>query len=533
MSRLLEILGRAITQDLTELLCDFSSIGPCNCGAEHGRLGEFHKTIRLVKDIKPQAAADEIRRFLLENPSCIYGRLAAASIFLATNRLQEAVEQLQEIYKHRCSNLSVLYSLGHCCERLGRQAEAAGYYQDCLKFKDYLLMPRQRLAAIYLRNCQVEKAVEQYELLRNEYPGDAMLLLTLGHLHIATQNGPAATGAFDASILMHPDNCITGDDEITRLIRKGEITKAIQTIDRFLKTWPESPDLLVKLGDALAADGRIHESAARYTEALEICPDLLEASIKLARHHERLGLPEEAAADYNQAARINDRIVESYMGLAAAAKLQNSDTEATRALSLAASIAPNTATFCARTACLHLAARLGETNVFDEPSAVDKFLAVVVESYRQRVADRPNNPQLYYQFGLLLMAIDKPRDAAGAFEEALSINPAFALARDKLLVCLYRLGRHADAIAGLDTCRHIDRKAMDLHYRTAILYCDRIGFASRLLELDNSIEDNLAGTGPAFNVSVVLQNLGLLDPQAAVWYGISDATQRIVTGDRR
>jgi tetratricopeptide (TPR) repeat protein len=533
MSRLLEIFGRAITSDITELLCDFENTGPCDCGAEHSRLGEFREIICLLKDMKPQAAAEKIHRYLLENPSCLYGRLTAAAIFTVANRLHEAVEQLQIIYKRRCGNLTVLYSLGHCCERLGRQSEAAGYYQDCLKFKDYLLMPRQRLAAINLRNCQIEKAAEQYERLRDEYPGDLTVLLTLGHLHIANRDAAAAAKAFDASILMHPDSCLVGDDEITRLIHDGEITRAIETIDQFLKTWPESPDLLVKLGDALAANGMIEESAARYCEALEICPDLLDAAVKLSRQYELLGRPEEAAARYNSAAKINDRIVESYMGLAAAAKLQKADGEAIRALSLAASIAPNTAVFCARTASLRLAARVGQTSGLDNTAMCDNFLAAVLESYSQRTALNASNPQFYYQYGLLLMALDKTRQAAGAFEEALSINPAFATARDKLLACLYRLCRHKEAVERLDTCERIDQKSLDLYYNTAILYCDRIGFASRLLELDHSIEESLAVSETAFNISVVLQNLGLLDPQSSIWSGLSDTTDSIVLGSKR
>ena len=78
--------------------------------------------------------------------------MAAAALCLRENHLKEAMEELNSVYMRQPSNTLALYVLGHCFERMGHQAQAVEFYQDCLKFKDYLQLPAQRLGAIYFKD---------------------------------------------------------------------------------------------------------------------------------------------------------------------------------------------------------------------------------------------------------------------------------------------------------------------------------------------------------------------------------------------
>ena len=215
----------------------------------------------------------------------------------------------------------VLYALGHCYERLGQEPQAIEFYQDCLKFKNYLQLPRQRLAAIYFKNAQLENTILEYELLKNEYPDDIASLIILGYLYIAHDNFTRAIETFNTAILIHPDNFNTDDDEIDQLIREGQFYAAIEHIDNILQANDPRADLLLKRADILSRLESIQESIANYEQALDICPDFLEATIKLGTQYLQLGEASLAAKQFNKAVEINDKIVDAYIGLAIAQKL--------------------------------------------------------------------------------------------------------------------------------------------------------------------------------------------------------------------
>ncbi|MHC4360830.1 MAG: tetratricopeptide repeat protein [Planctomycetota bacterium] len=139
MSQLLEILGRGIAYDITDLIWHWFDLAkPSTDSAENANVQQLNKAIELMGDKKFEAAENQLKLYLFDNPDFTRGRLAAAAICLHKNQLQNAVEELNSVYMRQPNNTIVLYTLGHCYERLGRPSEAIEFYQDCLKFKNHL-----------------------------------------------------------------------------------------------------------------------------------------------------------------------------------------------------------------------------------------------------------------------------------------------------------------------------------------------------------------------------------------------------------
>ena len=133
MSQLLEILGRAITIDTSDLILHWLKTVIFSEGFEDSTQRRHLDTvIEFMRQKKPDAATEQLRTYLFENPSCIYGRMAAASINLHNNQLNEAIRELNSVYMRRPNNTMALYALGYCYERLGKEAQAVEFYQDCL-----------------------------------------------------------------------------------------------------------------------------------------------------------------------------------------------------------------------------------------------------------------------------------------------------------------------------------------------------------------------------------------------------------------
>jgi len=526
MSRLLEILGRAITVDTADLIWHWlNEVRTSKDDSESPQYHQLNKIIELTGDMKLDAAAEQLRLYLFENPSCTHGRLASAAIALSKNQLDEAVEELNSVYLRQPNNTMALYALGHCYERLGKESQAVEFYQDCLKFKSYLQLPGQRLAAIYFKNGQLEKTIQEYELLQNEYPDDMSTLVTLGHLYIANAGYTKAAETFNTAILIHPDNFHAEDDSLYQLIADGQLHQALEHLEDLSQDQAEGADLIMKRADVLGMLGATAEAISQYEEAIRICPDFLEATIKLGTQYLQLQQDQLAAQQFNRAVEINDKIVDAYIGLAIAQKLAGSASDALVTLSLAAAIQPNSSLLFAETAILQFKAGFGQNLLFSGANSTNLIDAVIAAHSRQ-ISHRPQNPDLHYRMGILMMSIGRIPDALKSFRAALEINPTYTRAMSKLAMCLFETGQRSLALEQLIAPEYLDKGTLELHYKIALLYCDKVKFASSLINLDRHMENNFTSADAAVNISIVLQNLGLLDRVTVMWDNLSDTANQ-------
>jgi tetratricopeptide (TPR) repeat protein len=531
MSRLLEILGRGMTVDTADLIWHWLNVAePLKNDNESSQAQQLNKVIELMGNRKADTAQEQLRLYLFENPSCTRGRLASAAMCLYQNRLDSAIEELNSVYLRQPNNTMALYALGHCYERLGKESEAVEFYQDCLKFKNYLQLPRQRLAAIYFKNGQLEKTTAEYELLRNEYPDDLPTLLALGHLYIASAKYVKAIETFNTAILIHPDNFHADDDCLDELIADGQLHEAAEQLEDLIEAQPERADLLVKYADVLSMLGATTEAVSRYEDAIHICPGFLDATIKLGTHYLQMRDERLAAQQFNRAVEINDQIVDAYIGLAIAQKLAGNVSGALVTLSLAAAIDANSSLLLAETATLQFktdsVVNPASHNEDDSINLIENdsinLIEDVISIHQRQIAHRPQNPDLHYRLGVLMMSVGKLNEAVKLLQTALELNPTYARARSKLAVCLFETGQKQAALEQLIGPDCLDKDTLELHYKAALLYCDRLKFASSLINLNRLLENNFTCADATVNVSVVLQNLGLLDRATAMWDNLSD-----------
>jgi tetratricopeptide (TPR) repeat protein len=224
-----------------------------------------------------------------------------------------------------------------------------------------------------------------------------------------------------------------------------------------------------------------------------------------------------AAQQFNRAVEINDKIVEAYTGLAAAQKLAGRTEEAIHTLSLACAIQPNSSFLFTETAKLVLKAAL-ESNMLSAPEDGQSMEQIVVAAHTRHLEESPQNPDLHYRLGILCMNAGQLRQAADSFNAALEINPTFVRAATKLAVCLFDAGHHEEALALVMPAGQYDAQTLDLYYKTALLYSNRVKFASSVINLQRQIERNLGpDLDPTMNISIVLQNLGLSDTVGLMW----------------
>jgi tetratricopeptide (TPR) repeat protein len=234
--------------------------------------------------------------------------------------------------------------------------------------------------------------------------------------------------------------------------------------------------------------------------------------------------PKLAAKQFNRAVDINDRIVEAYIGLALAQKFAANTNEALTTLSLAAAIQPNSSLLFAETATLQFRAGFQGPLPLQTVTESTQLMQAVIDAHRRQITERPHNADLHYRLGLLLTSICRPDAAINAFRTALTINPAYSRARSKLGLSIFEVGRHEQALNELANVPAVTTETLALHYKTALLYADKIRFASSLLNLERKLAENFTTSDASVNISIVLQNLGLLDRATATWDSLAATT---------
>ncbi|MDD5458918.1 MAG: tetratricopeptide repeat protein [Phycisphaerae bacterium] len=502
MNKILEIFGRGLGCDICELLVAwFDSIQSRN--EEQCFCEDLIKIYQLLKIRDFPALQAELRIYLFENPDCVYGRLMAAVLCIHKDMPAEAIEQLNIVYSRHTDNTLALFFLGYCCERLERTDEAEEFYQDCLKFREYLQLPRYRLTAIYFAQNKIEKAYEQLELLAENFPDDLNTLVLLGYINILAGEYGRAVEKFDNAILLHPDNFLGDDGELDELLQAGQYFAAADCIGELLASQPDRRDLQLKKADICAKTGQFDEAVIEYTNVCRRYPNFLDAAIKLGTLHKNMGNSFDAAFNYLRAMQINEQILDGYIGLSTAQLNSGQKEQSQKTLSLAAAIAPNSAVLFSETAKL----------IFGEQAiAVPQGLQVidlVLETFQTLSEAEPENPIHQYSLGMILFNLRRFSDAAETFKKAYVLNGDFALAATKFALCMQILGK-TDSAGKIIQKEVFDGKSKELYYRTALLFASRKNFALAVSSLKEQ-DTGFCETELYANFSAVLLTLGVID----------------------
>jgi tetratricopeptide (TPR) repeat protein len=532
MSKLLEIFGKAITVDTADLIWHWLNVVNVESTGSDTQCDDLNEVVELLGNMELAGAQEKLKFYLFENAECARGRMAAAAICLHRNDPNGAIEQAQSIYLRQPSNTMALYTLGYCYERLGKDAQALEFYQDCIKFKSHLQLPRQRMAAIYFKNGRVDKAISEYESLTTEHPEDISSIVILGYLYIADQQHESAIDTFNTAILVHPDNFHDDElaDETDQLIQTGQLNYAIERIQWLMEKVGEMPDLHVRMADILSQAGRTSEAITQYENAIRNHPNYLEATIKLGTHYLRLNRRAPAAEQFNKAVEINDEIVDAYIGLALAQHCAGQADDSHKTLSLASAIQQNSTLLYSETAKLHLQTTIDEdADTLQSHEAGVILIEDVVEAHHRQMANTPQSADVHYKYAILMMLVADFKAAIQSFENALQINPTHHRSRSKLALCLYEMGHIDLAIKKLTEAHTPEPATLELHYRTAILYCDKHKFAEALCTLENAMKNNYTQPDAVRNIQVVLENLGLIDRAVSTWDRLTETVHNAIS----
>ena len=528
MSKLLEIFGKGITVNTADVVWHWlkqilSQEQPSD------RIESLFKILDHLANRETVPAEEKTRAYLSDFSDCVYGRMAAAAQCLLQNDLQEALKQVQSVYWRQPSNTMALYVMGYCYERLGHIEQAVEFYQDCVKFKSYLQLPRQRMAAIYLKEGRVDRAVREYEILTSEHPNDISSVILMGYLYLASHRFSQAVDTFNLGILSHPDNFMDSqrEDEIQSLIDGEMYEQALEAIKYTIEQVGPAHDLFIRMGDVYSQWEKSGEAITCYEYAIRVQPSSLEAVIKVGTHYLRCQQFSLAAEQFNRASEINDEILDAYMGLALAQKALDQHDQAMQTLSLASSIHKNSVLLYTEATIMQFQSVMDENDTSHATS--DNRVAVVndvIQAYQQQIKINNNRSDVHYKYGILMMGENNLPEAIGAFETAVSMNPTNYRAFYKLMISFYDNCQSEKAIEYLTQPDIAGAGRFEQYYQMTMLYSDKKGFVRALKKLNGlNATGNYNHSDIRAELEDMLETLGVIDRSVINWERINEVSQ--------
>jgi len=74
---------------------------------------------------------------------------------------------------------------------------------------------------------------------------------------------------------------------------------------------------------------------------------------------------------------------------------------------------------------------------------------------------------------------------------------------------------------------------LEMHYRVAILYCDKKRFGQAMANMEAAMKDNFTDPDAGLNIAVVLENLGLIDRATATWDRLTETAHHAISAGFR
>jgi len=555
MSYLLELLGKGLESPLMSLVLPFS--GPLS-NEEVQLLSET------IKD-EPHHTANKLRlaihhsqsgaiamaektfgNILEANSNYAEVYLAWAAMYSSGNLLDKAIEKLQQGYKHCGNDSRILFGLGYCHERKGETDQALQFYQEGNSRKPYLRQIKERMAAVYLFQGEYGKAIEQCRTLQRTHPEDIWVHLVLGQLYLQTQQYLEAIAIFEKALTIEPDNFDSHADRIDALAKEGRIDEAIEHMHKIInEEQGDFPDSYVRLADLYSQLGDDAVAINNYQRALDMHPGFLEAAVKMGTQHMRMQRNYEAATMFNRAIEINDRVMTAYVGLALSYKYNNQPERATDTIELALALEPNTNLLFAEMNRLQMKVVMAqkehapESDFWPEPehehehehehgcdkdheSESEDLLDIQLKRYQKSLERNPNQADLHYYYSLLLRSKGKSGAALEHLQNALATNPSYQQARIKAGLNLYESNQIEAAYDQLAQALLLDEEYCNLHYKLGLMYCDRLQFALAVEHFESAIEAEHTEANIQSNLTLALQNMGLIDRAAAYWRAVCE-----------
>lgn len=199
------------------------------------------------------------------------------------------------------TNSAVLFELGNFYNTLEQKSKALSFYKKAVSYNDNIFYYKSALGALYLELQQYSEAVDIYESLVAQKPGEADLYLFLSESYRLDGDLPKAIEALD-----NVEKIVGLNEKIS--IQKFQLYSALDNkkrayaeFEKYIEKYPREVKYYVLLGNIYLSDDKQTEAYNTLLKAKSIDSDNPYLITSLANYYEKAGRKDDAERELHTA----------------------------------------------------------------------------------------------------------------------------------------------------------------------------------------------------------------------------------------
>jgi tetratricopeptide (TPR) repeat protein len=427
--------------------------------------------------------------------------------FYTAGKLQEAVTPLQHSVELDPKDEKAHLLLASAFDGLGRSNEAFAEWQAALRINPNSKMALDGiaktllaagdnetviaqlssmqldesltldLAIAYGRAGQLENAASTLKRELETYPNSTSITSSLVSVYSKQLRLEEAEKAASQLALRNPHNIEAQRVYLQVLVFTGKNLAAVPLARKLLMQAPNDADFLYLNGVVERATGKLEDARMHLEKSEKLDPSRYSAYFNLGCTLEQLQEYEGARAQLQKAIELGPAESESRVELAKVLRRLGEIDAAQQQLEIYQKQMKDKSD--------HDMAAQKSTQAAEALRAGDKQKAAAL--YREAVAVRPDNAGLLYQFALVLGDINDTKGERAELEQAVTVDPAFALAQYQLGYLESRDGN----MAGAEQCLRLAIKASPGYVKAWLALSATLAMESRIPDALQAVDSAL------------------------------------------
>jgi tetratricopeptide (TPR) repeat protein len=460
--------GKALTEAVKERYN--KALTEYVAGAAQHDTNELTYQLRVASTLfslgKPQEALNLARTLAQKNPKDTTAIVLYAGLLIDTgmkSNQQESIKELKKLVADNPKNAVLHYLLSRAYFELHDTDKALSEALEAIRGEPRLFDARAVAARVYVDRGQYGKALEQTELILNSQPSSPDGRLIKDRALIGMNETDKALPDLEDLVARYPKY----RDARLRLgnvyLSAKEYSKAMA---EYQKLW-EDKDLGGFLGvqTVLMLTGKPDQAVKNLRDEVAADPNNLDMLYALANAQAVMHLYPEAAANYQKILKTTLNSVDVWLRLGAVQQLMGQESQA---------------------------------------------LASMMQAQH---AD-PRNPEAFLRYAIMLDTGGKPREAIGAYEKVLGIDPGNMVALNNLAFIEAQQNQDLDqALTYAERAKKLSPKSPEVSDTLGFIYYQKNLNMAALRELHSAVDSN--PTNATFRLHLAMALLKSGDKSAA------------------
>ncbi len=218
-------------------------------------------------------AVDQVKKVLIYDPGNTRAHNVMARAYLAQNKYGDAVDSLNKVLEGEPENLEVMLILGRAYQEIDNDKMAINVYQTAAEKHPASPLPHMQLGILHRNDGRIDDAIAVYEEALQQFPDNPTILNNIT-VFLVDRGGADDLDRAEKHarelIADYPGNAVVMDTLGLTLLKRGDITAAMEWFEKSIALKPRYPDSHYHLGKAQMERGNLVEAEASFLKALSL-----------------------------------------------------------------------------------------------------------------------------------------------------------------------------------------------------------------------------------------------------------------------